>query len=68
MNNYLFNRSLFASSLVVVASALFSAAGCDKSDLNTESATSKISDAVETDLVYSGCGPDAEYKGGGNGC
>jgi TonB family protein len=65
MNYVLFNRSLFASTLVVGGLALFSAVGCYKADLKMEPATtSRVSDAIESDSVYFGCGPDAEYKGG----
>lgn len=65
MNHHLFNRSLFASTLVIGGLALFSAAGCYKADLKTEPATTaKVSDAAESDLIFNRCGPDAEYKGG----
>ncbi|HEY4287343.1 MAG TPA: energy transducer TonB [Puia sp.] len=64
MNSHLFNRSLFASTLVIGSLALFSAAGCYKADLKTEPDTAaKVSDATETDHIYDN-GPDAEYKGG----
>jgi TonB family protein len=65
MNQHLFNRSLFASALVAGALALFSAAGCYKADLKTEPETAtKVADATETDSMFYGDGPDAEYKGG----
>ncbi|HMI64064.1 MAG TPA: energy transducer TonB [Puia sp.] len=65
MNYHPFNRSLFASTLVVGGLALFSAAGCYKADLKIEPETAaKVSDATETDSEIYGCGPDAEYKGG----
>ena len=65
MNYRLFNRSLFASTLVVGGLALFSAAGCYKADIKMEpSTTARISDAAESDPVFNRCGPDAEYKGG----
>ncbi len=63
MNYRLFNRSLFASTLMVGGLALFSAAGCYKADLKTEPATARVSDNTETDPIYDE-GPDAEYKGG----
>ncbi len=64
MNHLLFNRSLFASALVVGGLALFSAAGCYRADLKTEPATIvRVSDETDSD-IYNRCGPDAEYKGG----
>jgi|GEM_PF-1416275 len=65
MNYRLFNRSLFASTLVVGGLALFSAAGCYKADLKTDPVTAaKVSDATETDSRIYSEGSDAEYKGG----
>lgn len=64
MNHRLFNRSLFASTLVVGGLALFCAAGCYKADLKTEP-EARISNAPETDSIYlMNVGQDAEYKGG----
>ncbi len=65
MNYRHFNRSIFASSLVVGGLALFSAVGCYKADLKTEPATTtRVSDDSKTDPIFNKCGPDAEYKGG----
>jgi protein TonB len=63
MNLCLFNRSLFASGLLVGGLALFAATGCYKTDVNAE-AQARVSTAIENDSIYFGCGPDAEYKGG----
>lgn len=65
MSHRLFNRSLFASTLVVGGLALFSAAGCYKADLKVEPVTAaKVSDTAETDPVICNVGIEAEYKGG----
>jgi len=65
MSYRLFNRSLFASTLVVGGLALFSAAGCYKADGKADPETAaKVSDVTETDSKIYSEGPDAEYKGG----
>jgi outer membrane biosynthesis protein TonB len=65
MNYRLFNRSLFASSLVVGGLALFSAAGCYKADLKAGPETAaQVSAAAETDSVICEVGIEAEYNGG----